>query len=117
MFTEKLAGILINSQPNFAWLTCGGRNGIDQSRETGAASVLVTSDGKCFLLANNIEIPRLLEEEVSESEFAAVEFAWQEEKARHELCGEEAITLAGGRVGTEAEFSNVIAACRYSLTN
>ena len=116
MSAEKLAGVLINSQPNFAWLTCGGRNGIDQSRENGAASILVTSDGKCFVIANNIEMPRILEEEVLESEFAAVEFAWQEEKAQQGLSAEKAIAIAGGRVGTEEEFENRIAACRYSLT-
>jgi Xaa-Pro dipeptidase len=115
MSIEKRAGILINSQPNFAWLTCGGRNGIDQSRENGAASLLVTSDGKCFILANNIEMPRLLEEEVSD-QFEPVEFTWQEEKSRVGIVAERAKALAGGPVGTESEFENHIASCRYSLT-
>jgi hypothetical protein len=26
---EGLAGVLINTQPNFAWLSAGGSNGID----------------------------------------------------------------------------------------
>jgi Xaa-Pro aminopeptidase len=116
MSAEKLAGVLINRQPNFAWLSCGGRNGIDQSRENGAGSILVTSAGKCFVLANNIEMPRLLEEELSESDFGVVQFAWQEEKARPALSVEKAIAIAGGSVGTEEEFENRIAACRYSLT-
>jgi antitoxin VapB len=116
MSEKDLTGILINSQPNFAWLTCGGRNGIDQSRENGAASILVTSDGKRYVLANNIEMPRVLAEELLENEFEPVEFRWQDEKADPALVSKTAVDLAGSRVGSETEFENQIASCRYSLT-
>ena len=41
-----LQGVLINAQHNFAWLTGGGSNGIDLSRENGAANLLVAANGK-----------------------------------------------------------------------
>ena len=62
---EDLGGVLLNAQHNFAWITAGGTNGIDLSRESGAASIFVRRDGKRFVLANNIEMPRMLAEEVS----------------------------------------------------
>ncbi|MEP6787987.1 MAG: aminopeptidase P family N-terminal domain-containing protein, partial [Acidobacteriota bacterium] len=61
---EDLDAVLLNAQHNFAWLTGGGSNGIDLSRENGAANLLVAADGRRFVIANNIEIPRLLAEEL-----------------------------------------------------
>ena len=63
---KKLGGVLINSQHNFAWATAGANNGIDLSRENGAASIFIRNDGKKFILTNNIEMPRMLAEEVSD---------------------------------------------------
>ena len=36
---ENLGGVLLNAQHNFAWITGGGMNGVDRSRE-GAGGVL-----------------------------------------------------------------------------
>ena len=41
--SEGVGGILVNTQPNFAWLTGGRSNRIDGSRETGNGSLLVTA--------------------------------------------------------------------------
>ena len=79
-FSEDLGGVLINSQPNFAWLTAGGRNGIDSSRENGVATLLVRRDGKRFLLANRIEMPRIMTEELNNETYEPLEFGWEEEK-------------------------------------
>jgi len=78
---ERLAGVLLNAQHNFAWLTAGSSNGIDLSRDAGASFLFVRADGKRFVLANNIELPRLLAEEISETDFEPVQLSWQEEKA------------------------------------
>ena len=37
-------GVLISSRPNFAWLTAGGSNTIDTTREAGVGSLLVRAD-------------------------------------------------------------------------
>lgn len=120
---EGLGGVLINGQHNFAWLTAGGSNGIDLSRENGAASLFVTSAGKRYVVANNIEMPRMLAEEVSENDFEPVEIAWQVEKAVGDTALQEAGKLVEGEVATDIALfaaapaiEGKIAPCRYSLT-
>ena len=120
---EKLGGVLLNAQHNFAWITGGASNGIDHSRENGVASIFVRKDGKRFLLANNIEMPRMLAENVSADEFEPVEFSWQDEKAAGDLVLRKACSLAEGEVATDIVLSPdtraieaKIASCRYSLT-
>ena len=81
MADQGLAGVIINAQHNFAWLTAGGRNGIDLSREPGAGSLLVCRDGRRFVIANRIELNRLMTEELQGQEYDPVEFAWEEEKS------------------------------------
>ena len=46
---SDLSGILLATQTNFAWLTGGGSNRIDGSREPGAGSLFVAADGRRFL--------------------------------------------------------------------
>jgi Xaa-Pro dipeptidase len=122
--SEKLGGVLLNSQHNFAWITGGSSNGIDLSRENGASSIFVRSDGKYFLLTNNIEMPRMLTEEVFATDFEPVEFAWQDEKSAANFVIKKAKTLSGdGLIATDIALHSqtqaidgLIAHCRYSLT-
>ena len=114
---EQLAGVLLNAQHNFSWLTGGGSNGIDLSRENGAASLLVTSNGKRFVLANKIEMPRMLSEEVSADDFEPVEFSWQDEKASANLVFEKARALADGEIAADYAIESKIAPCRHQLTS
>lgn len=122
---EGLGAILLNSQHNFAWLTGGSSNGVDLSRENGVASLLVTNEGKRFLLSNNIEMPRMMAEEVSAEQFEPVEFTWQNEKSFGDTALLKANEIAGeGNIATDIPvFANVpaienkIAACRYQLTS
>lgn len=90
---EKLGGVLLGGQHNFAWLTGGGRSGIDLSREPGAGSLLVRADGRRFVVANNIESARLLAEELDGYHWEPVEFDWTEEKANPSLPVERALAL------------------------
>jgi antitoxin VapB len=120
---ENLGGVLINSQPNFAWLTGGANNGIDQSRENGAASLLVRNDGKRFVLASRIEMPRILAEEISVEDFEPVEFGWEEEKAAGDFLIKKASGLLenGETLGADLPLGakvieSAIARCRYQLT-
>jgi len=122
---EKLAGVLINSQHNFAWLTGGRGNGIDLSKENGACFLLVRDDGKRFILANNIEMPRFLTEEISAADFEPVEYAWQDEKSSGDFVIEKAKSLLNGNKNLASDLvlhneirplENLISRCRYSLT-
>lgn len=78
---KGLSGILLNSQPNFSWLTAGGTNGVDLSREAGVATLLVRSDGKRLVLANRIEVGRIMTEELDGQGYEPVEFGWEDESA------------------------------------
>lgn len=113
---DGLGGVLLNAQHNFAWITGGSTNGIDLSRENGAASILITARGKRYVLANNIEMPRMLAEEISADDFEPIEYRWQDEKANGDLVIEIATALCGGKVVTDYSDENKVAPCRFSLT-
>jgi Xaa-Pro aminopeptidase len=109
--TERLArlakesgycGILLTTQTNFAWLTGGRTNRIDGSREPGAGSLFVTADARRFVIANAIEMPRLLAEELNGGGWQAVEYPWTEEHAQPETVVRLAEKAAAGeRVGAD----------------
>jgi Xaa-Pro aminopeptidase len=122
---EKLGGVLLGSQHNFAWLTAGGTNGVDTSREQGACALLVRADGRRFVLASRIEMARLLDEELAGMDFEPVEFAWEEEKSTPTFLADRAVSLLEGNaklgsdlfVGPTAEtVEGALANCRYQLT-
>lgn len=123
MSSERLNGILLNAQHNFAWITAGGDNGVDRSRENGVASILVTLGGRRYLLSNNIEMPRLTSEQVADVGFEPVEFTWQAERSSPGFLIEKASKIAGGAIATDIPIHNsarpleaLIARCRYQLT-
>jgi Xaa-Pro dipeptidase len=121
---EKLGGVLINSRHNFAWLSGGKNNGIDISREQGSCFLFVRKDGKRFLLANKIEMPRLLAEEVSADDFQPLEFAWEADKIDPAFVSNLAGSLLNDNSKIAADLplsnlrvvENLIARCRFSLT-
>jgi Xaa-Pro dipeptidase len=120
---ESLGGVLLNSQHNFAWLTGGGSNGVDSSRDPGVATLFVRRDGRKFMLANRIEMPRMLAEEISASDFEPVEFPWEDEKSNPNLLNELAKSLLGEnqtlgtdlQIGCAQVIEEAIAECRYEL--
>ena len=69
--------IILTSQTNFAWLTCGGHNHVSLGDSAGVASLVVTKSRE-YLLSNNIEMSRLLEEEVKGLSFEPVIWTWHE---------------------------------------
>ena len=120
-----LGGLLINSQPNFSWLTAGGANGIVLSREAGAGTLFLRHDGMRFVLANKIEMDRLLTEELVGQSYQPVEFAWEEEKASPSLIADLARSLVPGQLplgsdlplGQDVRVMDVaVAHARYELT-
>jgi Xaa-Pro aminopeptidase len=125
MAQAGLGGLLINSQPNFSWLTAGGRNGIDLSREAGACTLFLRRDGMRFVLANKIEIERVLTEELDGHGYQPVEFAWEEEKGNPSVVMDRARALLTEKLpigtdlisGGEARMMDgEIAQARYQLT-
>ncbi len=108
--------MLINSQHNFSWITSGASNGIDLSRDAGAASILVCGNGSRYLLTNNIEMERMLAEQVQAGAFEPVEYPWQDERSSKALVMDKAKQLVAGEIACDESIENKIAECRYSLT-
>lgn len=82
---QELTGIILSRGDNFAWLGCGANNLVDNSKETGVASLVVRA-GQVTLVANNIEAERLLTEELDEIDIAHTEvFPWHEPDKRDEV--------------------------------
>ena len=122
---ESLGGVLLNAQHNFAWLSGGKSNGVNLSIENGACFLFIRADGRRFVLANNIEMPRILSEEISKDEFEPVEFTWQDEKSAGDFVIEKAKTLVVENQNIASDLflnssvrpvENLIARCRYELT-
>jgi Xaa-Pro dipeptidase len=70
-----LEGVLLGTVANFAWVTGGRSNRIGAATETGAGALLVTRVGR-FLVADEIETPRLLEEELAGHGVEALSYPW-----------------------------------------
>ena len=120
--SRRLGGILLNTQPNFAWLSGGRSNQVDSSRENGSGCLLVSARGERFVVANNIEMPRLQEEALAGLGFSPREYSWIQEQAESStpiatakaaVCGEIGCdhALAGG-----TPMEAAIAALRAPLT-
>jgi Xaa-Pro dipeptidase len=116
--SKGLRALLLKRQANFSWMTCGGLNLVGITTEVGAASLLITENAK-LVISNNIEAPRMIEEEGLEKQgFLVKTFPWYEDQEValvKELIGE-------GPVGSDVPFPNAtmlvedIARLRYSLT-
>src|SRR5688500_823438 len=99
--SRRLGGILLNTQPGFAWLTGGRSNQIDGSRETGSGSLLVSASGERFVVANNIEMPRLQEEALTGLGFTPREYLWTEEQADARTAIDTAARAVCGAIGCD----------------
>ncbi|HYT74724.1 MAG TPA: M24 family metallopeptidase, partial [Vicinamibacterales bacterium] len=73
-------GVLLAAHHNIAWLTSGRANRIDASRETGTARLLIAADGRRFVLANAIEMPRLQDEALAGLDYQPIEYAWTDDQ-------------------------------------
>ena len=115
---KGLKALLLKRQANFSWMTCGGLNLVGIATEMGATCLLITENSK-FVISNNIESPRMIEEEgLEEQGFILKTFPWyedQEVSMIKDLVGDEP-------VGSDVPFPNAamlaedIARLRYSLT-
>src|SRR5438477_5119536 len=91
-----LAGVIIGAQHNFAWITGGGTNRIDGSREAGAGALFFGRGGRRYVLANVIEMPRIMAEEVAGQGYEPVEFPWEDERSTPSFLVGTARKVLGG---------------------
>jgi Xaa-Pro dipeptidase len=78
---QKYAGILLTQARNFEWLTGGvGDNQVGRASEFGLASLLLTRDGRKFLVAAHSELPRLMEDGLAGLGYEPLESKWYEKQ-------------------------------------
>ncbi len=116
-------GILLAGHHNIAWLTSGRGNRIDGSREIGTARLLVAADGRRFVLANAIEMPRLLDEELAGLSYEPIEYPWTEDqdpsravRAARSVLGDGVPLGADWPLPDTTGMEPVIARARFLLT-
>ena len=69
-------GVLLAAHHNIAWVTGGRNNRVDASREIGTSRLLIAADGRLFVLANAIEMPRMLGEVLAGFDYTPIEYPW-----------------------------------------
>ncbi len=79
MIQRKLECLVIGTERNFQWLTGGGRDSVVLVQRESPVKLVITND-KQYLVANNIESPRVMTEELGGLGFASVQFDWFEEE-------------------------------------
>ncbi|MCM8784656.1 MAG: aminopeptidase P family N-terminal domain-containing protein [Candidatus Omnitrophica bacterium] len=99
---EKLEGVLLNKVSNFAWFTGGKINYVGLHTETGVCKLLVTKK-KIFYLTNNIEYPRISDEELKNFNFEPIIKNWYEEKF-----DEKIKEITNAKVGSDIFYDNYI---------
>lgn len=114
MESEALDGIFIKGQDNFAWLTCGGRNYVGMGA-VGNCGLLVTKE-KLYAITNNIEAPRMInEEKLEELGFKVMYGLWHDNGFEKRTLDE---LVPSKKLGfdTNPEIAKKIQLLRFSLT-
>lgn len=118
MDEERIGGLLLGRNGSVSWALAGSEAHVELNSATAAAAVLYTPHGD-YLLANEIEMPRLLAEELPGRPFEPVVFPWYDPARRAALIAE---LTRGGVVGGDVAEDGVqrmdapIATLRYQLT-
>jgi Xaa-Pro dipeptidase len=115
---ESLAGVLVSTPANFAWITSGTDN--TSAAGTLPVAVFVRDDGRTFLIGDGHDLQRISREDVDGAGCERRALSWQE--ATPDRLEAEALALAGGRAygtdtqpGTDARFVD-LATLRVPLT-
>ncbi len=114
---SDLDGAYLSSHGGFAWVSGGGDNHVALDGDAGAASVLVTGED-AYLVAPNIELRRIVDEQAAGAGFTPVEWPWHEEGSEgrivEALCDPERTVSDLGRLGLPAAPPD-LAALRFTL--
>jgi Xaa-Pro aminopeptidase len=100
MEREELAGLALMRNSNVSWALCGAEASLAPHSESAAALVLFTAQGD-YVLANEIEAPRLAAEVLPGLPFELVTYSWYESGRLAQLVVE---LSGGGPVGGDSEF-------------
>jgi hypothetical protein len=77
---RKLDGVVIATERNLNWLTAGGKDNVVWAQRETPVRLLVTAD-RLYLIADNIEGPRMMTEELGGLGYEWVKYEWYEKEA------------------------------------
>lgn len=114
MEQHRLKALLLRRATNFAWYTNGADNRVDHASPFGVADVLVTLEGES-IFTNNIEAPRMREEQTPN--FEIIEYPWygDETAALREVVGDISALGTDFPLPDAVDVSGEIAPLRYVL--
>ncbi len=97
----NLDSAIITRRYNFAWLTGGGSSAIREPTDDGVASLIVKQDAT-FLVTTNIEVRRLVEEQIPDLAVEPVDYPWHSgpDEVLERLLGGERVGADHYRPGT-----------------
>ena len=102
---NNLNGIILNKVSNFAWFTGGKSNFVGLHTESGASSLLITQK-KIYIVANNIEFPRLQKEELKDMKIQNIVLPWYEDGRLNK----EVKKIVGGKIGCDNNWEGFVPA-------
>ena len=116
-------GVVLATHHNIAWLTGGRANRIDASREAGTQRLLITRDGRRYVLANAIEMPRLRAEVLAGLDYEPVEYPWTDDQDPAYAVGVARELAGGDQLGSDwplpgaTVIESALARARHLLTD
>ena len=84
--SSGLEAVVLGQVSNFSWFTAGGSDVVAQSSETGPA-VIFFDTRRAVIIADCIETPRLVKEELPAGEFEVITCPWQDVDRRAKVLG------------------------------
>ncbi len=107
---NELDGLALNRINNFAWATGGSNSWVNNASEMGVATLLIGKDGTRYAVMNNIEAPRLADEEnLKQIGFEVVPAPWWEGGPVREKLLLDMIGGSGKRLGSDSSFGSGLA--------
>ncbi len=68
--------VVLTKRHNFAWATGGSDNHVRHASDTGVASLIFFVDGRRVVFTSNIEMPRIMDEELGGLGFEPIQYQW-----------------------------------------
>jgi len=107
---ENLDGMMFTQVRNFYWITAGqANNQIVLNKDVGASSALIMKDGSKYLICNDSEAPRLMNEVMQNLGYQLKRYNWYEANPVKDVRGDIIKEICkGGNIGSDISYPNAI---------